>query len=117
VLKEILDQHVEILFLDAPNNEDHQVIFKVDGGPGRLNIAMLAELRCKGMYLFPMYKIQPKLHRRLIRTMVPSNQRFILMFNMPKVIWQLSTMSSYFYKPSVTSFYQKTPFFVLSRLS
>ncbi len=53
MLKEILDQYVEILFPYAADDEDHRVIFKVDGGPGRLNVAMLAELRCKGVYLFP----------------------------------------------------------------
>ncbi len=59
MLKEILDQYVEILFPDAADNEDHRVIFKVDGGPGRLNVGMLAELQCKGVYLFSGVKKNP----------------------------------------------------------
>ncbi len=53
VLKEILDTYVLELFPDAADDDDHRVIFKLDAGPGRLNILMLAELRCKGVYLFP----------------------------------------------------------------
>jgi hypothetical protein len=29
------------------------VLFKIDGGPGRLDINSLAELRVRGIYLFP----------------------------------------------------------------
>jgi hypothetical protein len=28
-------------------------MFKIDGGPGRLDIKSLAELRVRGIYLFP----------------------------------------------------------------
>jgi hypothetical protein len=53
VLKEIMDIYMLELFPDAADFDDHRVIFKLDGGSGRLNILVLAELRCKGVYLFP----------------------------------------------------------------
>jgi hypothetical protein len=52
VLKQVLDKLTEMLFPDAADDNDHRVIFKIDGGPGRLNLEMLAELRCRGIYLF-----------------------------------------------------------------
>jgi hypothetical protein len=53
VLKEVLDTYTSTPFPDAANDDEHRVIFKVDGGPGRLSIPALAELRCKGVYLYP----------------------------------------------------------------
>lgn len=53
VLKEVLDKYTELLYPDAADDDDHRVIYKIDGGPGRLNLEMLAQLRCKGVYLYP----------------------------------------------------------------
>jgi hypothetical protein len=53
VLNEVLKQYVETLYPDAKDEDGYRVCFKLDGGPGRLNIPMLADLRCKGVYLFP----------------------------------------------------------------
>jgi hypothetical protein len=41
------------LFPDACDQDGLRVVFKIDGGPGQLNIQMLAELLCRGIYLFP----------------------------------------------------------------
>jgi hypothetical protein len=53
VLKEILDSYVLELFPDVADDNDHRVIFKLDGVPGRLNISIIAELRHKDVYTFP----------------------------------------------------------------
>jgi hypothetical protein len=52
VLKLVLDKLTEMLYPDAADDNDHHVIFKIGGGPGRLNLEMLAELQCRGVYLF-----------------------------------------------------------------
>ena len=41
------------MFPYACEQDGFHVVFKIDGGSGRLNIQMLAELRCRGVYLFP----------------------------------------------------------------
>jgi hypothetical protein len=48
-----LKQYADILYPDTKDEEGYQVYFKLDSGPGRLNIPMLADLRCRGVYLFP----------------------------------------------------------------
>jgi hypothetical protein len=53
VLKNVLDHYMQELFPDACDDDDHCIIFKIDGGPGRMNMELLAELRCLGVYLFP----------------------------------------------------------------
>ncbi len=53
VLNEVLSQYAAVLYPDAKDENGYRVCFKIDGGPGRLNIPMLADLRCQGVYLFP----------------------------------------------------------------
>jgi hypothetical protein len=43
VLKNVLDHYVQELFPDACNNNNHHVIFKIYGGPGKINMELLAE--------------------------------------------------------------------------
>jgi hypothetical protein len=50
VLNEVLKQYVEILHPDAKDEDGYRVCFKLDGSPGRLNIPMLADLRCRGPF-------------------------------------------------------------------
>jgi hypothetical protein len=44
---------VERLYPDARDQVDCRVLLKIDGGPGRLDLNSLAELRSRGVYLFP----------------------------------------------------------------
>jgi hypothetical protein len=37
---QVLDKLTEMLYPDAADDNDHRVIFKIDGGPGRLNLEM-----------------------------------------------------------------------------
>mmetsp|Transcript_23022 Transcript_23022/g.32975 ORF Transcript_23022/g.32975 Transcript_23022/m.32975 type:complete len:238 (-) Transcript_23022:368-1081(-) len=60
VLFEVLKEYIDALFPSAADESGRRVLFKIDGGPGRLNVEMLAELRCKGVYLFP--GVQNKMH-------------------------------------------------------
>ena len=53
VLKQVLNHYVTQLFPDAADIPGKRVLFKIDGGPGRLDISNLAELRSRGVYLFP----------------------------------------------------------------
>jgi hypothetical protein len=53
VLKQVLNHYVTQLFPDAANIPGKCVLFKIDGGPGRLDISNLAELRSRGIHLFP----------------------------------------------------------------
>ncbi len=53
ILNEVLKTYVDTLFPDACDQDGFHVLFKIDGGPGQLNIQMLAELCCHGVYLFP----------------------------------------------------------------
>ncbi len=46
-------KHILTLCFHMPDQDGFHVVFKIDGGSGRLNIQMLAELRCHGIYLFP----------------------------------------------------------------
>jgi hypothetical protein len=52
-MQNVLDHYVQELFPHAYDNNDHRIIFKIDGGPGRMNMELLAELWCLGVYLFP----------------------------------------------------------------
>lgn len=53
VLSIVLLKYSNLLYPDARDEDGHCVCFKIDGGPGRLNLQMLAELRLQGVYLFP----------------------------------------------------------------
>jgi hypothetical protein len=44
---------VERLYPDARDEVGCCVLLKIDGGLGRLDLIFLAELRSKGVYLFP----------------------------------------------------------------
>jgi hypothetical protein len=48
----VLLKYSELLYLDSRDEDGHHVCLKIDGGPGRLNLQMLAELCLKGFYLF-----------------------------------------------------------------
>jgi hypothetical protein len=45
--------YVEQLYPDAKDEAGFRVLLKIDGGPGRLNLNSLAELRACRVYLFP----------------------------------------------------------------
>ncbi|MGH7955005.1 MAG: hypothetical protein ACREOZ_03505, partial [Gloeomargaritales cyanobacterium] len=53
VLKQLRIQYTEKLFPDASDTFGNRVLIKIDGGPGRLDLSSLAELRSRGVYLFP----------------------------------------------------------------
>ncbi len=53
VLAQLLSSYVERLYLDARDEVGCRVLLKIDGGPGRLDLNSLAELRSRGVYLFP----------------------------------------------------------------
>jgi hypothetical protein len=44
---------MQTLYPTASDTPGSRVLFKIDGGPGRLDIKSLAQLRAKGCYLFP----------------------------------------------------------------
>ena len=49
-----VDQNVAWLFPDAADVAGKRVIFKCDGGPGRMNVKLVAnKLRARGIYLYP----------------------------------------------------------------
>jgi hypothetical protein len=53
VLQKLLHYYVKTLYPDVADTPGKRLLFKIDGGPGRLDISMLAELRSLGVYLFP----------------------------------------------------------------
>ena len=53
VLAQYLMHVLKKLYPNASDTPGNRVLFKIDGGPGRLDIKSLAELRVKGCYLFP----------------------------------------------------------------
>jgi hypothetical protein len=53
VLHQVLMSYVEPLYPDARDEVGCRVLVKIDGGPGRLDLNSLAELRSRGMYLYP----------------------------------------------------------------
>jgi hypothetical protein len=53
VLWQLLLYYVKTLYPDIADTPGKRLLFKIDGGPGRLDISMLAELRSLGVYLFP----------------------------------------------------------------
>jgi hypothetical protein len=53
VLAQLLSSYVERLYPDARDQVGRCVLLKIDGGPGRLDLNSLAELRSRGVYLFP----------------------------------------------------------------
>jgi len=53
VLMQYLNSVMATLFPNASDTPGRRVLFKIDGGPGRLDIQSLAQLRAKGCYLFP----------------------------------------------------------------
>ncbi len=58
VLQQVLLHYIKVLYPDADDIPGKQVLFKIVGGPGRLDIKSLAELRVRGIYLFLAFKIQ-----------------------------------------------------------
>ena len=48
-----VEKNVARLFPDAADIAGKRVIFKCDGGPGRMNVKLLAKLRARGIYLYP----------------------------------------------------------------
>ena len=53
VLQQVLQHYIAKLFPDVADIPGKRVVFKIDGGPGRLDIQSLAELQSLGVYLFP----------------------------------------------------------------
>jgi hypothetical protein len=53
VLRQVLMHYMVTLFPDAADVDGKRVLIKIDGGPGRLDVQSLAELRALGCYLFP----------------------------------------------------------------
>ena len=53
VLAQLLMSYVERLYPDAKDEAGFRVLLKIDGGPGRLDLNSLADLRACGVYLFP----------------------------------------------------------------
>jgi hypothetical protein len=53
VFRQLLLYYVTHLYPDVADTPGKRLLFKIDGGPGRLDIPMLAELRSLGVYLFP----------------------------------------------------------------
>ena len=52
VFEKYMLTNLEHLYPDiADNVAGHRVILKVDSGPGRMNIKLLAKLRARGFYL------------------------------------------------------------------
>jgi len=52
-LQKYMDVAIFPLFPDISDMPGKRVLMKVDSGPGRMNIEMLASLKLKGMYLMP----------------------------------------------------------------
>jgi hypothetical protein len=52
VLHQSLSCYTEQLYPDAADLVGHRVLYKIDGGPGRLAEGMLADCRAHGVYLF-----------------------------------------------------------------
>ena len=52
-LHKMLKKLTKTLWPDVSDTPGKRVIIKIDGGPGRLNVEMLADLRLLGVYLFP----------------------------------------------------------------
>ncbi len=53
VLEQYLRHMLETLYPDASDTPSRHVLFKIDGGPGWLDIKSLAQLQARGCYLFP----------------------------------------------------------------
>jgi hypothetical protein len=53
VLEQYLRCLIDTLYPDASDTPGCRVLFKTDGGPERLDIKSLAQLRARGCYLFP----------------------------------------------------------------
>ena len=53
VLHKMLLKLTRLIYPDCQDIKGKRVIYKIDGGPGRLNTNMLAVLRLMGVYLFP----------------------------------------------------------------
>ena len=55
--EELFEKYVHMdvawLFPDADDVAGKRVIFKCDGGPGRMNVKLLAKLRAPGIYVYP----------------------------------------------------------------
>jgi len=47
-----------VLSIDARDEDGHRDCLKIDGGPGRLNLEMFAELHLKGVYLPKLWSVQ-----------------------------------------------------------
>ncbi len=73
VLAQLLSSYVERLYPDARDQVGCRVLLKIDGGPGRLDLNSLAELRSRGVYLSLGLKTPPMSHKRLTRIMVSSS--------------------------------------------
>ena len=53
MLSQVLQSYVDRLYPDAADMPGKRVLIKIDGGPGRMDINSLAELRSRGIFLFP----------------------------------------------------------------
>ena len=51
--KEYLEKYILPLYEDARDEPGHRVMLKVNSGPGRLLMRMLARMRVRGIYMYP----------------------------------------------------------------
>jgi hypothetical protein len=52
-LEKYMKNSILPLYPDIEDTPGKRVLIKVDSGPGRLNVEMLADLRLQGLYLVP----------------------------------------------------------------
>jgi hypothetical protein len=63
ILNQCLTGYQERLHPDATDVPDKRMLYKIDGGPGRLDDESLAEKRAHGIYLFPGVQNTTQLHQ------------------------------------------------------
>jgi len=66
-LDKYIKQAILPLYPDVADVPGKRVMLKVDSGPGRLNVNMLATLRLQGVYLAPGFPMRLMLHKRRTR--------------------------------------------------
>jgi hypothetical protein len=53
VHQHVLLYYIKVLYPDSDDVPGKRVLFKIDGGPGRLHMKILVDLRVRDLYLFP----------------------------------------------------------------
>ncbi len=52
VLRQVIMSYASRLYPDLADTEGKRVLVKIDGGPGRMDVQLIAHLRIRGIYLF-----------------------------------------------------------------